>query len=46
MVRTMVSETTRVFEDVEQAFRKLVQTDSKRQAQRCHHQPESLFSYS
>ena len=33
---------TRVFEDVEQAFRKLVRANSRRQVQRCHHQPESL----
>ena len=33
---------TRVFEEVEQATKKLVRADSRRQAPRCHHQPESL----
>ena len=33
---------TRVFEEVERAFRKLLHADSNRQDQRCHHQPESL----
>ena len=37
---------TRVWKEVEQASRKLVRADSERQAQRCHHQPESPHSAS